>query len=461
MLSIDLVWIARTPDIAPTAPQIFSWNYVRDNIRFVIETRGLGTTFAKVLRVYHYSQILYDIPIQDLIEEGKLEWASLKHTGAEARAEQLPISGKAKYPSIALRYVLPVEGKIRRLQFKFASINDYDQALSYLQELGLHIEAIPSNSAPQSDRVPCPPSQHSDMPRRPSTANSPRFPPQAQLREAAVTRPLSAQPMTPGLAPKFRPSSPLRSSFTASSVSVDDDTFLSAGTSYRPSSATRPDTPALLFDQASELPPRRELPFRRPESSPKCQGNESIRTSSRHLPALPKPTVLNDIPPLTKPAFDLKDHTSPVKTPGNKRGNDRTVGNHSRASSAVSSGQDGLLFPRPNAPRPPSSSSIVYDRPLSAASVTSEQQRSVEAQDRLSTPLTSDSTDPHNFESTFTNNNAFNYQNACLTRYATQSDEERSSLLNQALLEYLENPDFLTLVSDIETAWVRIAPGYG
>lgn len=58
MFSIDLIWIARTPDLAPDAPQVFTWSYVKDNVRFIIERRGLGIMISEVLRVYHRSQIL-------------------------------------------------------------------------------------------------------------------------------------------------------------------------------------------------------------------------------------------------------------------------------------------------------------------------------------------------------------------------------------------------------------------
>lgn len=58
MLAIDLIWIAHTPDIPPNASQAFTWTYVKEDIRFIFEARGLGTAFLEVLRVYQRSHML-------------------------------------------------------------------------------------------------------------------------------------------------------------------------------------------------------------------------------------------------------------------------------------------------------------------------------------------------------------------------------------------------------------------
>lgn len=255
-----------------------------------------------------------------------------------------------------------------------------------------------------------------------------------------------------------RPSSPLRSSFTASSASPGNSAFTSVGASYRPPSAIRPDSPALLFDHANELPPRRELPFQRSDSVPKSRGSETSRPSSRNLPPLPKPTFLDNIPPLVKPDVDMSIHSSPKKSSASNLANNRATGKRSHPSSAVLTRQDGFLF---DIPRSSSSSSVVFDRPPSAISVTGEQQRSFDSQDRMPPSLSLDHLPESSFKPSTDTNSISSYKDTSLADYASRSDEDRANTINQTLLRYLENPDFLTLLGDIETAWVRIAPGHG
>ncbi|CAI6315576.1 unnamed protein product [Periconia digitata] len=472
MLIIDLIWIARTADLAPKAPQIFEWEYVKDDIRFVLETQGLGSFSSEVLRVYCRSQILYDIPLQNLIDQGKRLWISLRNSGAEVRAEQLPASAKAKYPSIALRYELPVEGKIRRLQFKFASPSDYDQVLNHLLELGLQIEQVPSKDPPRTERVSCPPSKLTEISKRPSTtASLSRLPHPSPLLES---RPISAQ----SVAPIVRPSSPPKTSFAASSISVDGNAFTSSSTSHHDTFVSRPDSPAILLNQVNGLPPRRELPFQRPESAPKSHGSDNSRPSSRAstatmapppiprsqttfataLPPLPKPTILSSSPSLSRHIMGEPTRTSSTKFPDNKRADDRTKTKRPRTGPSTMTEQDGLLFTGSDNIRPPSSgSSVIFNRPPSA---TSGRQRSIDPPNRLSTPLSSDHAEQYYHKPRDSSDNSTNHATSLAT-YASQPDEDRKTNLNCVLLQYLEDPSFLTLLEDVETAWARIAPGHG
>lgn len=43
-----------------------------------------------------------------------------------------------------------------------------------------------------------------------------------------------------------------------------------------------------------------------------------------------------------------------------------------------------------------------------------------------------------------------------LAKYASQSADERSAILNDFILEHLEDDNFLTLCEDMETCWRRI-----
>lgn len=94
-------------------------------------------------------------------------------------------------------------------------------------------------------------------------------------------------------------------------------------------------------------------------------------------------------------------------------------------------------------------------------SATSEQLQSSEQQNRSFTAFASyRAGQQYNLEANDVDNGTRS-SHTSLAEYASQPDEDRINFLNRSLLQYLEDPDFLTLVGDIETAWVRIAPGHG
>ncbi|KAF2642805.1 hypothetical protein P280DRAFT_548221 [Massarina eburnea CBS 473.64] len=471
MLTFELIRVSSTPDIAPNAPQVFQWSTRRGkDLSLVFDTFRSGKQPSEVLRITQGYQILYDVPLQDFIEKGKRISATLRQHGAEVVGDQLPCSGIAKSPLIGLRYVVPVSGLVRRFQMTFSSSEDYDQAFNHLSQLGLHFSPVKpkasltrGSSASSQDQAGSISSRFSELANRPFTADNSR--PSSlgtQLQEASVARPLSAQPLFSS--PLKEHMSLRRPDSAVTTLSVDEFD------QYRPLSATRSENSITCArPSTSELPPRRELPFQRTDSPPLSRGSDSGRPTSRsnfNMGPPPPPTYVRpgsgrpnsratnspttELPPLRMPTI--------VENSLQKKAPVRRGSNAPHQMNAVPVGKENPSFASPPVSRSSTSFGRGSNRPLGAMSDAGQNERSYEAYNPYPTPLNSDTVNSNESRSDDINDTI--QGDDSLSKYAMQRDEERKSALNQRMLQYLEDPNFLTLVGDVEISFARIAPRF-
>ncbi|KAF2193372.1 hypothetical protein K469DRAFT_712118 [Zopfia rhizophila CBS 207.26] len=136
------------------------------------------------MRVLQGTQVLESFDIQEKIESAFQVIDTMRQLNVQVRNEQLPISALVRCPLFALRYNLP-DRKVRRLQLKFASNQDFDTAFNHLNRLGLRIsQSVPPSSTnpapsntnkPESTGLSCPPSVVAEISNRPQTAISAQY----------------------------------------------------------------------------------------------------------------------------------------------------------------------------------------------------------------------------------------------------------------------------------------------
>ncbi|KAJ4295411.1 hypothetical protein N0V90_007423 [Kalmusia sp. IMI 367209] len=468
MLTFDLAVLSHSADLPPEKPvPAGGWTKLTRGLVVVFDTFRSGGEPAVIMKIMQATQVL------NLIDRSKPVIAKLHRQGIDVSSEahQLPISGMASSPLLALRYNLPDVNKVRRIQLKFVSPQDFDVAYDHVRELGLWFtpvhKARPPTSIPQVPRIgpSCPPSQLSEINHRPGTAvSSISTPLQNQLKDAAGTRPSTGT---------F-----FNSNSTASSRRPDSAASMSPY--ERPhefSYAARPDT-ANSFTRpiSDELPPRRELPFERLDT-PESRGNESIRSESRPMSGVMGPPVLpasalagatranprvdsqiTGLPPLRKPTYLSSSLVGQAANPLSNLGDEDSM----RPQSAMTSNNYSAMQQIMSSPpvltptlRPATSSITTTRSPLSANVTNADLSRSrPELSASLPTPFASDD----NMLGSEGNRNNGTAEEQ-LTAYAKQTNVVRVDELNDFIFQHLKDDNFLTLVDDMQMAWARIGSG--
>ena len=362
--------------------------------------------------------------------------------------------------------------QVRRIQVKFASPQDFDVTYDHVRELGLWFtptqksRSAANGSSLQRSGPSCPPSQLSEITGRPGTAvplSSATL--ETHLKDAASLRPSTASFFNPGS--------------TASSRRPDSAASLSPYemASRLPLSA-RPDTATSLI--ASDLPPRRELPFERLDT-PDSATSTSTRPGSRPLSSAMGPPVMpasalagtkrpnsragsshsTELPALRKPTYISKTLTGQAAKlnagPGSIlsardaiRPQSAIVQNNYTAMQQMMSSAPVLS---PTTPRPASSYNTTTIHPLSIAS---NNHSHAEISASLATPPGSDI----NMLSSSPPDKGNNEQHAEeLAAYAQQSNDVRLNVLNDFIFQHLQDDNFLTLVDDMAMTWARIGTG--
>lgn len=346
----------------------------------------------------------------------------------------------------------------------------------------------PPVSSTRSDAPPtgpsCPPSRLSEISSRPYTAASAPTAVESQIHEAAHARPSSAFPSSSSAS--LNPLTPPMYFPRPDSASVvSPDHCPSFPPRDRPvetieqssASISRPET-ALLYDRpdTAELPPRRELPFRR-DSLPTSSGSDNNGPSSRPSTGImgppPLPSRLSDLrpgsactvssdselPPLRQPTI-IADTTK--KTPVQHRPHTilpRSTG-RSKPTQATSIYEDQQSVSPASLPPQtyptPAATSPSTTRPLSPVSSGAQNGRQSTLLGISASPSTSGSNDQ-----TDRTLNSFlsGDSESALKAYAMQSGDGRTAALNDFIFRSLDSNDFLTLVEDMETNWARIGLG--
>jgi hypothetical protein len=363
--------------------------------------------------------------------------------------------------------------------------------------------------SPQNTIPSCPPSRLAEVTNRPYTAVTAPTSIEAQLQEAAHNRPMSAytghtseaRNIATSFPGPLRPPEYFARPGSATSVLLDYPATTSANQSMTSteqiphSSNDRPET-AILFNRPNTaetpLPPRRELPFPR-SSLPRSSGSDTMRPTSRpstslmgppplparvtslrpsssrasnpeteFLPPLPKPTIIGTTPP--KPSWmeqkqQLYEHPAPhtpnpdqTTSPGAYGASSEDQEN--RPPTSASSNSSPLSYKRA------ASSALTTTAPLSNLSTASQNRRRTESHSPLpnsSTPPASDAmrqgiaSQPKSGLLITTGDN--------LDAYVMQSEEGRRAALNEFIYQQLENPNFVTMLEDMETCWGRLTRG--
>lgn len=348
---------------------------------------------------------------------------------------------------------------------KFVSTQDFDVAYDHVRELGLWFtptqKARPATPQVQRAGPSCPPSQLSEITGRPGTAvplSSTDH--QSQWSGTASLRPTTASVFNPGSTASSR-----RPDSAASLTSYDSAPM-------RPLSARLDTADAVV---ASDLPPRRELPFGRLDT-PDSPGNNSTRSTSRPLsgvmgpPNFPasvltgnkRPTSRSgsshgtELPPLRKPTYANKSFTDQKATLNTSSwsGSDPKRPHSAIAHNNYTAMQDVINAApilAPNTRRPASSYNTTTTHPLSA--VTNNHGQTDRPID-LVTPPGSDV----NMRSSSPGGNIERHSEE-LAAYADHSNELRLNELNNFIFQHLQDDNFLTLVDDMQMTWARIGTG--
>ena len=359
--------------------------------------------------------------------------------------------------------ILIKDRQVRRIQLKFAKPDDFDVAYDHVRELGLWFTpAQKSRSAVHQIKRPgpsCPPSQLSEIAGRPGTAQS------------IMSADVPVNSIRPPTASMFSPGS------TASSRRPDSAASLSPETkSHLPLSA-RLDTGTASW--ASDLPPKRELPFERLDT-PGSAGSYSTRSGSRPLSALMGPPTLpasalhgsvrpdsragsshgNDLPPLRQPTYISKSLAESNKVSTTSVSN-FAASDIARPRSAILHNDYTALHQamssapvlKPSPPRPASSYNTATSHPLN---IVSSPQDQFHPPAELATPPASDI---NMLSSSPGGTRDFQHDAERLAAYSQQPDEKRLGAINKFIFDHLEDDSFLALVTDVQMAWARIGTG--
>lgn len=243
-----------------------------------------------------------------------------------------------------------------------------------------------------------------------------------------------------------------------------------------------------------EIPPRRELPFPRPDSRRSAGSSTSSRPrSALALPPLPKPRTspqkpassLTEMRPPSMPISPARPHTSSPQ----KR-------SFADMDSALSCDRPSTASPLKTAsatkcssPQAPAKKLVRMDQLLDGRKASLQQKvptSKVPRMDSLAdapgeedelfmrkdpspskvptqrgsmSPLRRTNTDQDSTVNAYAAINSAVQRSSSLQQYAAQSLEDRQAALDEFMVQNLENPDFVTLCKDVENCWKRIALG--
>ncbi|KAJ4991952.1 hypothetical protein SVAN01_02547 [Stagonosporopsis vannaccii] len=499
MISLSLTKLSTAQD-ACSDEQTFQWKHETNNLICVIDSYQSGGSALQLLKVVQGTQIRELIELERMINESQDLVSDMQQRGVELKGDQLPISAIIRCPLVAIRWQLPNQ-KIRRLQMRFGTDEDFDLVYNHLHHLGLRMMApqsqtkdrqpkagtgIPSSTS-RRDGEPvgpsCPPSRLSEISSRPYTAVSAPTALESQMQQANHARPSSAfpgsgfsssSPLTPPMyfprpdsasvvSSEYSPSFPPRDRPVATIQSHDTAT-------------PRPET-ALLYERpdTAELPPRRELPFSR-DSLPTSSGSDINRPRSRPSTGFmgppPLPSRVSDLrpgsaraagldsglPPLRQPTI-ISD--TPKKPPSQQRPHTPrpASGEHSKSGQGMVVHEDTSLLPASSSPQvypSPMATSPLAPQPFSLVNKSAQNRRpSVPPIMFASSTASPSKSQADRALDSFLSSDV----ETALKTYAIQSDDARRAALDNFILKSLDDRDFLTLVEDMEANWARIGLG--
>ncbi|EEP76345.1 predicted protein [Uncinocarpus reesii 1704] len=270
-----------TTTVGRTSP--LSWTHIAggtdllavfDRVR-VQENASSWTAESKLtLKVLRGTDVLEDLDLGALAREAVASSSSQQ----QVPNAKTPIAVIVKSPCLAIRYPTRVN-QIRRFQLKFSSDADYCRAVSVLSEAGCPIT--------ESTAAPAPPSApfktRLDPPSWPQSAVTPPPAPTAsQFGDHGILTPttaLDARPSTVGSASTIGTAPPSRNA-PVTGGNTTSPWLNSHVSNERPATApTFPDPESI----SQLLPPKRELPFARPQWSRHALQNQTPTSATEAL----------------------------------------------------------------------------------------------------------------------------------------------------------------------------------
>ncbi|KAF3006420.1 hypothetical protein E8E13_000756 [Curvularia kusanoi] len=176
MISLPLAKLSFAHD-AYVREQTSQWKHETNNLVCVIDSYQAGGSNFQLLKIVQGTQIREQIELERLILESQDLTRDMQQRGIELKGEQLPISAIVRCPLLAIRWQLP-DQKIRRIQIRFKSDEDYDIVYNRLHRLGLRMMPPQNQSRDRGVRPLTPVSNelmNQGVPTSPSTYSTPSF----------------------------------------------------------------------------------------------------------------------------------------------------------------------------------------------------------------------------------------------------------------------------------------------
>ncbi|KAF2098186.1 hypothetical protein NA57DRAFT_57352 [Rhizodiscina lignyota] len=483
----------------------FSWKHAYEDLSIMFDSFRSSATYLSpnaaeplMMKVVQGHNILEHVDIVDRVQQSKQAIADSKKWNVQLRSEQLPTSALHRRVActIALRYTAADGNSVRRIQLKFASINDFDTALSYFERIGCpliasappsegtasSVDSRPSTSTgftealryassePKLDDSIRPVSSYASAvthleSREPSSVSAyglnnptgsagtpsnsfavPELPQHVQhqvLLQRSLTSPRGSQIRRPSsagnVATHGQQLSIGHAPYLVSDPATDQikpDSFFPTSSPARNPSAQRPATaPMYSLDDpfADMIPPPRELPFSRPGS------NKTTRpsSSSLDLPPLPKPKLVGD----KSERSWLHDMSAQIPLQDTNKAKMQHV---SKKRPAAGKGKA-----ESKRPVTASSSSLASDHVLTDVPQRSSSLTLAESWQERPTPVAKLTELLQASESS----------SDCkenLALYAAQPYDLRAETLESLIAQVLEDENFKTLCEDVEGCWKRI-----
>ncbi|KAI5241876.1 hypothetical protein E4T43_05196 [Aureobasidium subglaciale] len=462
------------------------------------------------LRVVQGTHDLECLPLTAIIRETR----DLHRRQPNQVTENLPIFGLTKGTALAIRYFCQ-DDQVRRIQLRFADDASCDDTVQLLTSHGLMFSIPPTKQSTQSQARPTTVDSYKG---RQSSVQSARF----DRHTSSITVPTVQETFRPtSVSPERRPSinrgdlSDMHM-FTSSPGPKEYETRnIQRQPTFSPirtgaESEHRPSTAPIEWpsDMTRKWPPRRELPFPKPSSSP---------ARTKMLPPLPKPSYASEAakseltvkeenisrsspekPPLAHPGITrLATPRGPTRfePPASRMYNFRQQNDDLAIDSDTTMHDDSRFAPPHDntaVDSHASSSSLAHQSNMDVDSISNQRHHSSVSPghpigygviDKLSssperspysgleyTPVSSPSerhsqrlaqmhsrehADMQDVEMTTIESAAQRDAQAELRRYAELPEEKRMETINQFILASIENDDFLKLCVDVEACWQR------
>ncbi|KEQ60237.1 uncharacterized protein M437DRAFT_77661 [Aureobasidium melanogenum CBS 110374] len=463
----------------PRSANPSGWNHIQTPDLFTV-IEQLNRSGIQ-LRIIHGTNDLEVLPLTAIIQETK----ELHRRQPNRSPDNLPIFGLTKGTALAIRYFCQ-NNQVRRIQLRFPDEASCNETVQLLSAHGLMF-SVP-NTKPNTQTQARPVTANSYLNRQPSVQSA-RF----DHATSSIIVP-TIQGMTIIL-PSVNQDEPSRMHpFTSSQGPKEYDTrsiqrqptFAPIRTSEGP--VERPSTAPIEWPSdmtRKMLPPRRELPFPKPSSSP---------AKTKTLPPLPKPSYVSEaakpdrsvpeenssraspenktehgITRLTTPRgptrfeppasrmynFNPKDDPMVVDSPGTSEtitlahmsNQDVLADSDQRCGSSVSPVYFTGSSPEDKLPSSPERS-FFSSRDQMTSSSPSERRSQ-----RLAQKHIQQDTEMQDMGMT-TSSTQQSAQDA-LRQYAEQPKETRAEAIKQFILASLHDDDFLKLCVDVEACWQR------